>query len=149
MPGILIDKVKLWKPFIAPSLKTLLEENKANGRRFGVVKPDPGNLKFFIEKEADTNTDDRAINQAAFQQVSLFEAPLAKLPSMEDSFGYRFTSDGHPHRHYIHDWEAQAAYLAYRRRYGDNALEMLQQDYGQNIPARNPHLIMGTMKAHP
>lgn len=142
-------KVTLWKPFIAPSLKALHEENKANGRSFGIVKPDPGSLKFFIEKEADTNADDRAINQAAFQQVSLFEAPLTKLPSTEYAFGYRFTSDGHAHRHYVHDWEVQAAYLAYRRRYGDKALEMLQQEYGERIPTRNPHFIMGTMKAHP
>lgn len=43
----------------------------------------------------------------------------------------------------------QAAYLAYRRRYGDKALEMLQQEYGEHIPTRNPHFIMGTMRAHP
>ena len=43
----------------------------------------------------------------------------------------------------------QAAYLAYRRRYGDKALEMLKQEYGERIPQRNPHFIMGTMKAHP
>jgi hypothetical protein len=142
-------KVQLWRPFIAPSLKALHEENKATGRSFGIVQPDPGSLKFFIDKEADTNDDDRAINQAAFQQVSLFEAPLAKLPDTEYAFGYRFTSGNHPHRHYIHDWEVQAAYLAYRRKYGDKALEMLQQEYGERIPQRNPHFIMGTMKAHP
>ena len=79
----------------------------------------------------------------------MFEAPLTKLPSTEYAFGYRFTSDGHAHRHYVHDWEVQAAYLAYRRRYGDKALEMLQQEYGERIPTRNPHFIMGTMKAHP
>ena len=49
----------------------------------------------------------------------------------------------------IHDWEVQAASLAYRRRYGDKALEMMQQKYGGKIPKRNPHFIMGTMKAHP
>jgi hypothetical protein len=26
---------------------------------------------------------------------------------------------------------------------------MLQQEYGERIPTRNPHFIMGTMKAHP
>lgn len=142
-------KVQLWKPFIAPNLKALHEENKKTGRSFGIVKPDPGSLKFFVEKEDQAGTEDRAINQAAFQQVSLFEAPLAKLPKTDYAFGYRFTSGGHPHRHYIHDWEVQAAYLAYRRRYGDRTLEMMQQEYGQNIPTRNPHFIMGTMKAHP
>lgn len=142
-------KVQLWKPFIAPSLKALHVENKATGRSFGIVRPDPGSLKFFIESEGQAGDTDRALNQAAFQQVSLFEAPLAKLPPTEHAFGYRFTSDGHPHRHYIHDWEVQAAYLAYRRRYGDKALEMMLQEYGENIPRHNPHFIMGTMKAHP
>lgn len=144
-------RVKLWKPFIAPSLKALHEENKDknNARSFGIIRPDPGSMKFFIEKEDKTEATDRALNQAAFQQVSLFEAPLAKLPATEYSFGYRFTSDGNAHRHYIHDWEVQAAYIAYRRKYGDKALEMLEQEYGQNIPTRNPHFIMGTMKAHP
>lgn len=36
-----------------------------------------------------------------------------------------------------------------QHRYGDKALDMLRQEYGQNIPTRNPHFILGTMKAHP
>lgn len=142
-------KVKVWKPFVASSLKALHEENKATGRSFGIIRPDSESLKFFIEKEGDTNENDRAINQAAFQQVSLFEAPLAKLPTPEYAFRYNFTSKDHPHRHYVHDWEVQAAYLAYRRKYGEKAIQMLQQEYGERIPQRNPHFIMGTMKAHP
>jgi hypothetical protein len=41
----------------------------------------------------------------------------------------------------------QAAYLAYQRRYRtkEKALEMMTQEYGQNIPTRNLHFIMGTM----
>lgn len=144
-----VSKVKLWKPFIAPSLKALHEENKLTGRSFGIVRPDAGSLKFFIEKEDQANEHDRAMNNAAFQQASLFEAPLVKLPPTEYAFGYRFTSDSHSHRHYIHDWEVQTAFLAYRRRYGDRALDMLRQEYGDKIPLRNPHFIMGTMKAHP
>lgn len=89
------------------------------------------------------------VGKGTLTPVLLFEAPLAKLPVPEYSFGYRFTSDGNAHRHYVHDWEVQAAYIAYRRKYGDKALDMLQQEYGENIPKRNPHFIMGTMKAHP
>ena len=97
----------------------------------------------------DVADDDRAMNQVAYQQVSLFEAPLAKLPTPEFAFGYKFTSGGHAHEHLIHDWEVQAAYIAYRKRYGDQALDMLNQEYGERIPTRNLHLILGTMKAHP
>lgn len=41
----------------------------------------------------------------------------------------------------------QAAYLHYQHRYGskEKALEMMAQQYGQNIPTRNLHFIMGTM----
>lgn len=144
-----VAKVQLWKPHVAPSLKALHADNKSSKRSFGIVKPDPGSLKFFIEKEEEAEADDRAINRAAFEQVSMFEQPLAKLPAPEYAFGYRFTSDGHAHRHYLHDWEVQAAYIAYTKRYGDKALDMLRQEYGERIPTRNPHFIMGTMKAHP
>jgi hypothetical protein len=89
------------------------------------------------------------MNEVAYQQVSLFEAPLTKLPTPEYAFGYKFTSGGHAHEHLIHDWEVQAAYIAYRRRYGDRALDMLQQMYGERIPTHNLHFILGTMKAHP
>ena len=142
-------KVQLWKPFIAPSLKALHEENKATGRSFGIIAPDPGSMKFFHKPVAQTSDQEQALSASLFQQNALFGDPLKPLQKPEYAFGYKFTSGGHPHTHIVHDWEVQAAYFAYCRRYGDKALEMLQQEYGQNIPQRNPHFIMGTMKAHP
>ena len=142
-------KVQLWKPFIASNLKALHEENKATGRSFGIVRPDAGSMKFFTKPIAQTNAQDQALNASLFQQNALFEDPLKPLQKAECAFGYRFTSGGHEHNHLIHDWEVQAAFFAYRRKYGDQALAKLQQEYGQNIPTRHPHFIMGTMKAHP
>ena len=43
----------------------------------------------------------------------------------------------------------QAAYINYRKRYGNDVLKMLEQEYQKNIPARNLHFVMGTMAAHP
>lgn len=142
-------RVRLWKPFIVPTLKELHAQNKATKRSFGIIKPEDGSVKFFVKLTKDIDDDDRAMNQAAFQQVSLFEEPLAKLPTPDYAFGYRFTSGGHSHEHLIHDWEVQAAYIAYRKRYGDEALDVLKREYGENIPKRNLHFILGTMKAHP
>ena len=90
-------KVRLWKPFVAPTLKALHEQNKTAKRSFGIIKPDDGSVKFFVKPTKDVTGDAREMNQAAFQQVSLFEAPLAKLPTPEYAFGYKFTSGGHPH----------------------------------------------------
>ncbi len=49
----------------------------------------------------------------------------------------------------IHDWEVQEAHRQYKRKYGDAALDHLKRMYGETIPARNLHFIMGTMAAHP
>jgi hypothetical protein len=37
----------------------------------------------------------------------------------------------------------------YKRRYGTDALDHLTRMYGETMPARNFHFIMGTMVAHP
>ena len=79
-------------------------------------------------------------------KVRLWQLPLEKP---ELAFGYRFTSGGHSHDPLIHDWEVQEAYRQYKRRYGDAALDHLTRMYGETIPARNLHLVMGTMLAHP
>jgi hypothetical protein len=132
-----------------PTLKQLHEQNKTTKRSFGIIKPEDSSVKFFVKPARDVAGDDRDMNQTAFQQVSLFEAPLAKLPTPDYAFGYKFTSGGHAHEHLIHDWEVQAAYINYRKKYGDHALDMLKQMYGEKIPTHNLHFILGTMKAHP
>lgn len=142
-------KVQLWTPSIATSLKALHEENKAKHRSFGIIKPDPGSMKFFHKPVKQTSEQEQALSASLFQQTALFGDPLKPLQKPEYAFGYRFTSDGYAHNHLVHDWEVQAAYLAYCKRYGDEALEKLQHVYSQDIPTRNPHFIMGTMKAHP
>jgi len=134
---------------VARSLKALHEENKATHRSFGIVRPDPGSMKFFAKPVKQTSEQEQALSTSLFQQNALFGDPLKPLQKPEYSFGYRFTSDGHEHNHLVHDWAVQTAYFMYRKRYGDETLEKLQQAYGQDIPTRNPHFIMGTMKAHP
>lgn len=75
---------------------------------------------------------------------------MRPIEKPEFAFEYRFTSAGDSHGPMmIHDWEVQEAYRQYKRRYGDAALDHLTRMYGETIPARNLHLIMGTMLAHP
>lgn len=144
-------KVRLWAPFVAPSLKALMTENLATGRSLGIIRPDPGSLRFVIRKADQSDQADQDIARSLYQQTSLLEDPLTPLEPPRYSFSYHYTSAGHPHRHQIHDWEVQAAFISYRHRYQteDKALEMLQQEYGQNIPRGNLHFIMGTMASHP
>ncbi len=144
-------KVRLWAPFIAPSLKELHRENRENQRSLGIVKPDPGSIRFRAVSAEASSEEDQKVAELLFQQQSFLEEPLKPLERPQYSFVYEYTCAGHPHRHQIHDWEVQAAFFNYRRRYSSEqeALNQLTFVYETDIPARNLHFIMGTMKAHP
>lgn len=141
-------RVRTWLPHISESLVALREENVATHKSLGVIRPDEGTVRFHHRRLNLATAEDRDL-QAAFKQVSLLDdGPLASLP-VEFEFSYRFECGGRRHDMKIHDWEVQAAYLSYKQRYGDHALEKLVDQYENRIPQRNLHLVMGTMKAHP
>ena len=149
-------KVKLWRPFIAPSIGILIEENKTAGRSLGIIRPQPENIKFIIKDAKDSNTEDQEVADLVFhEQVSLLEDPLKPLAKPKHSFYYQFTCADpprctcakNPHTHQILDWEVQATYFNYKRKYKteEETLMKIMQAYQESIPTRNLHFIMGTM----
>ena len=145
------SKVRLWTPFIAPSIKSLLAENEDTHRSLGIVRPDYGSVKFKIRPADSGEESDKHIADLVFRQQSLLEEPLKPLSRPKHSFSYKFSCAGFEHTLQIHDWEVQAASNNYERHYGseEKALEMLTDQYQNRIPENNLHFIMGTMKAHP
>lgn len=141
------NRVRLWAPHVASSLVSLREDNLATGRSLGVIRPDPGSL-VFSHRKLRNSAEDAAI-RTLFEQVSLIEQSSLPKLSVEYEFTYRFTCAGTPHEMKIHDWEVQAAYFSFKNRYGDAVLAHLKQAYQVDMPSRNPHFVMGTMKAHP
>jgi hypothetical protein len=95
-------KVRLWQPFISPSLKQLHEDNRAANRSLGIIRPDPGSIKFLVKPAKDANAEDRDFAEQVrqMQQSSLLEDPLTPLEKPEFAFSYRYTSAGkHEHNH--------------------------------------------------
>jgi len=142
------QRVRLWAPHVARSLVELKAQNEATEASLGIVRPDAGSVRFKARKLEPASVDDQRLRES-FHQVSLIDATQLTPLSVDYEFTYRFTSDGKRHDMKIHDWEVQAAYFAYKKRYGTAALGKLVEEYETNIPARNLHLVMGTMKAHP
>jgi hypothetical protein len=117
-------KVRLWQPFIAASLKQLHIDNRTTNRSLGIIRPDPGSLKFIVKPAKDADATDREVAEQVrqVQQNSLLEDPLTPLEKPAFAFSYRYKSDGSPHHHVIHDWEVQEAHRQYKRRYHSEAL---------------------------
>lgn len=142
------QRVRLWAPHVAESLTALRKLNVETERSLGIVRPDPGSVRFKARKLDTSAESDRAL-QDTFRQFSLIEdGPLTKLVVTHE-FSYQFRSGGHPHTMKIHDWEVQAACFNFKRKYGDAWLERLTHKYQVDIPSGNLHLVMGTMKGHP
>lgn len=142
------SKVQLWKPFIASSLTALLEESKQTKRSLGIIKPDVDSLKFKYQLASQSDQDDQELANVVYkQQASFLEDPLKPLEKPKYSFRYEYTSDGHAHKHQILDWEVQATFINYRRQYSSEAeaLQMMTNEYQENIPNHNLHFIMGNM----
>lgn len=152
-------KVRLWQPFIFPSIGILKEENKATGRSLGIIRPQAQNIKFIVKEAKDSSPKDQKFANAIYRQASLLETPLNPLEKPKYSFSYQFvcadptrcTCIENPHTHQIHDWEVQATYFKYKRKYKTEkeALDKMQREYQERIPTHNLHFIMGTMAAHP
>jgi hypothetical protein len=145
------DKVRVWKPSVIESLQALKEAQKTTHRSLGIVKPDPGSIRFKYEPIDSAGDDDQETARSVYEQQSLIEQQLTALPTPEYVFRYQFTSGGMQHTMQLHDWEAEATYHAYKRKYAtvQTALEKMTEFYQQRAPQMNLHLIMGNMHKRP
>jgi hypothetical protein len=96
--------VRIWQPFIATSLKQLHEDNRTTNRSLGIIRPDPGSIKFLVKPAKDANAEDRDLAEQVhqMQQSSFPEDALTPLEKPEFAVSYRYTSAG-KHEHIIHD----------------------------------------------
>lgn len=145
-------RAKLWAGLVSESLERLKLENsdKKLQTSLGIIKPDTASLLFSAKKLSESKKEEKQLANSTYDQCMLFEDQnVEPLPSPEYTFRYRFESGGKQSDMMIHDWEVQAAFYNFKRRYGTSALERLVDVYQRSIPTQNLHFIMGTQKAHP
>lgn len=145
------EKVRIWKPSVVASLEALKEAQKSTQRSLGIVRPDPGSVRFKYEPIARAGAEDQETARSVYTQQSLIEESLKALPGPEYVFRYQFTSGGKDHTMQLHDWEIEATYHNYKDRYGsvEAALEKMTEYFQQLAPKMNLHLIMGNMHKRP
>jgi hypothetical protein len=141
-------RAQLWLPHVSPSMEALRQANLERGVSLGIIRPDPGTVRFTWVPRGQEDPEDREIMQSVMHQTSLLsEEPLKPLTPPEYSFIYAFESGGIKSKCQIHDWEVQAAYLSYKARYADQALEKMQEAFQDGM--QNLHLFLGTISRRP
>jgi hypothetical protein len=140
------QRVQLWAPHVSSSMAALKEENLATERSLGIIKPDPGSIRFRAKR---LPLEKGAARRAEFKQVSLITGDLLPELAVDYEFSYGFTCAGGQHNMIIQDWEVQAAYFNWKHRYGEaDLLERVRRKYERELPAQNLHFVMGTMAGH-
>lgn len=144
-----LEKVKLWLPFVAESFAQLKDDNLEKKQSLGIVRPDEGSISFTYKPIMEQSDEDQSYANQCYKQMSLFnDVPLTHLKA-DYCFSYKFTSNKIPHEMKIHDWEVQATYYNYKKKYGIDTLLKMKEVYEKTMPSQNIHLIMGTAKARP
>jgi hypothetical protein len=145
------ENARVWLPAVSQSIAALEDQQRANGTSLGIVRPEPSSVRFKHQTIARAPAEDQETTRMVHQQASLLEPALKQLPAPEYVFRYEFVCDGKEHEMQLHDWEVQATYHAFKKSYGstDRALAMMTDFYQEKAPARNLHLIMGTMQKRP
>jgi len=139
-------------PIVDRSLESLRDDQKSSRRSLGVIRPKK--IKRLIIRPARP-WDDGATAAVKQLQLELGASPETRsaLEPIPFDFVYEFSCDDERcrgHKMEIFDWEAGAAYRAFRRRYGPKGWEVaFRQKWERDLPASDLHLVLGTHSAHP
>lgn len=139
------SRARLWMPLVETSLEDLEFKNRERRTSLGIVRPDPKSLRLNW-KPAEEESAEIQQQTKAFQ-ASLLDAPLPPL-TKEYVFRYKFTAGSKKRECQILDWEVQATYFNYCRKYGNQALEYMKREYQDTFALQSPHFIMGNTAAH-
>lgn len=139
------EQFKIWQPFVADSFETLQQQNIhiQTRRSLGIIRPDPASVRFSWKAATDASEDERE-NLRVGRQGMLLERELTPLQK-DFTFFYSFTTGQKPHRCQILDWEVQATYYNYSKKYGDEALPRMREMWQETFTKQHLHLVMGTM----
>lgn len=144
------QRAALWAPLVVPSYDQLIAENQSIQRSLGIVKPDPGTTRFVITPAKNSDREHVELAQLMLTQMSILDQkPLRELTPPDYVFSYQFKCQGTSHKMKIHDWEVAATYHAYRKKYGEDALEHMRNVYETTFTERNLHIVLGTMQKRP
>lgn len=141
--------IELWSRSITPGIEQLENACGPTKVTLGIIPVDTGSMKLAWEPVAKDGDDDKPLTAWMARQGQLLNDSALPPLAVDYSFFLTFKSCGAQRRKRLMDWEAQATYASYRRKYGDGALDKMREAYEQDIAQANPHLFLGTMKKLP
>jgi len=150
-----IDIVGQLKPsererFLAKMIVTGLDGERAAGRSLALLKAEVVGFKVEDKTERELAAE-RARFEALHAQADLFNTrPVIPYSPCPCRFKYRYRTDDGAREGTCQDWEIEATYFNWSRRYGhDRAIAEMKRVFGEEYPAKGMLLAMGTHSQYP
>lgn len=136
--------------FLAKCVTTSLDAERVAGRSLALLKP--RELRFKVEEKTQAElAQEQERFDALRSQPDLFNGqqlvPYAACPYR---FKYSYTTEDGAREGTCQDWEMEATYYKWSRRYGrERALNAMRRIFGEVLPKRGVLLAMGTHSRWP
>jgi hypothetical protein len=135
--------------FLAKAIATSLNREREKGRSLALLKPEI--MNFTIEKKSQTELTEEAQRFDVIRdQGDLFSKQVASYGPCPYRFKYRYRTEDGERLGTCQDWELEATFFNWSRRYGESrALEEIQRVFGEDYPRKGMLLAMGTHSLYP
>ncbi len=127
-----------------------LKQVAAEGKSLALLRPQQP--KFSFERKTDEDiAKERHAYQEVLKQKDLFDnKALLPLEPCPYKFKYKYTTEDGSRDGTCQDWETNTTFFNWRRNYGEQqALESMQQVFGEEYPKKGMAFAMGTHSLYP
>ncbi len=136
--------------FLSSKIVTSLNDERASSRSFALLRPEV--LEFKIEEKPNEEIEKETIQFEAFRSQAdlFFSKSIIPYEPCPFKFRYRYRSDDGEREGTCQDWEIEATFYKWSKRYGENyALKEIRRVFGEELPSKGMLLAMGTHSRYP
>lgn len=136
--------------FLAKSIVTSLDKERKANRSLALLKCQIS--EFRVETKTSSEIAEEKVRfDALHSQPDLFNTkPVIPYSPCPHRFKYRYRTDDGFREGTCQDWEIEATYFRWSRRYGDDqALAQMRKVFGEEYPRKGMLLAMGTHSLYP
>lgn len=136
--------------FLDRQIVTSLNEQREKGLSLALLKPTIHGFHIERRLQAEVDAEQARIDLFHSQDDMFIPRPAVPQIACPFEFKYRYSTDDGDREGTCQDWETEATFFNWRNLYGEeDALNRMQQQFGEALPERGLYFAMGTHSRWP
>lgn len=127
-----------------------LNDEFSKGRSLALLKPEILDFKISPKSPSKLSAQQSQIDKFHAQSDMFIPRPSVPVRACPYEFKYSYRTEDGQREGTCQDWETEATFFKWKNRYGEhNALEMMQEKFGSELPKNGLYFAMGTHSLYP